>query len=66
MKRREIAQARDTLWREMVERGEAINDLIVLSQARPSTKAARKIAALAKDLAALSGAALVLGGFDGR
>lgn len=53
--------SRPALWEAMIERAEALCDLVVLSQQRPTTKAVARIKRLASDIAALARAARIVG-----
>lgn len=64
MKRRTRHDVRDALWLAMVKRGESLNDLIVLTQAKPTRASARKIKSLASHVTALATASLLVGGGD--
>lgn len=48
------AKLRDALWEAMIERAEALHDLVVTSQRRGSVNAAARIEVLAGDLRALA------------
>jgi hypothetical protein len=64
MMARETAQAAtEALWAAMVELAEAGNDRTVAAQAGASSAEARRIAALATDLAAIARAAEVIASY---